>query len=91
MANLLEQLDALNDELANVSEIIDKTETFRTFGSWIQEHHAGANIVCEINKFRDMVSIDANGTITKADSLLQIRYNDARKAKKGTEIKKKNS
>ena len=80
--NILSQLDKLTAEIEDVSAVIEKSETFRAFSQWLSERHIESNIVCEINKYREMFSIDVEGTIIKADSLLQIRYVDAKKGKK---------
>jgi hypothetical protein len=83
--SILSQLDSLTAEVEDLSAVMEKTETYRTFSKWIQERHAGSNIVCEINKYREILSIDREGTLIKADSLLQIRYtDDNRKRKKGS-------
>jgi hypothetical protein len=81
-SNLLSQLDQLTAEIDDIAAVMEKSETFRAFNSWIQERHTESNIVCEINKYRKLLSIDVSGTIIKADSLLQIRYVDDRKGKK---------
>jgi hypothetical protein len=80
--NLLTQLDRLTAEIEDVSTVMEKSETFRAFNRWIQERHTESNIVCEINKYSELLSVDVEGTIIKADSLLQIRYVDDRKNKK---------
>jgi hypothetical protein len=79
---LLSQLDRLTAEMEDVSVVMEKSETFRAFNKWVQERHTESNIVCEINKYQDLLSVDTEGTIIKADSLLQIRYVDDRKGKK---------
>jgi hypothetical protein len=80
--SILEQLDRLNNEIEDVSAVMEKSETFRAFNSWIQERHTESNIVCEINHYQELLSVDVQGTITKADSLLQIRYVDDKKSNK---------
>ena len=79
--NILSQLDKLNAEIEDVQAVIEKSETFRKFSQYVQERHVDSNIVCEINHYRDILSVDVEGTITKADSLLQIRYVDSKKRK----------
>jgi hypothetical protein len=79
--SILTQLDGLLEEIEDITAVIEKTETFRSFNKWIQERHAESNIVCEINKYEDLLSIDNQGTIIKADNLLQIRYVDDNKRK----------
>jgi hypothetical protein len=78
---ILAQLDELSCEVEDIRKVIEKSETFRKFGEWINEHHSESNIVCEINRYRDLMSIDPEGTIIKADNLLQIRYIDSGKGK----------
>jgi hypothetical protein len=80
--SLLSQLDQLTAEIEDISTVMEKTETFRAFNQWIQERHTESNIVCEINRYNDLLSVDVEGTIIKADTLLQIRYVDDRKKKK---------
>jgi hypothetical protein len=79
--SILAQLDNLLEEMDDITAVIEKTETFRSFNKWIQERHTDSNIVCEINKYEDLFSIDRQGTIIKADNLLQIRYVDDNKRK----------
>jgi hypothetical protein len=55
---------------------MEKTEVFRSFNRWLQEKHTGADVVCEINRYDELLSIDSLGTVIRADSLLQIRYSD---------------
>jgi hypothetical protein len=83
--SILSQLDALSDEIEDISAVMEKSETFRAFNNWIQERHTGSNIVCEINKYQELLSVDVQGTIIKADSLLQIRYIDDKKKGKDNE------
>jgi CO dehydrogenase nickel-insertion accessory protein CooC1 len=80
--SLLKQLEKLTDEIEDISVVMEKTETFRAFNRWLSERHVDSNIVCEINKYQDLLSIDLEGTIIKADSLLQIRYTDEEKKTK---------
>jgi len=80
--SILLDLDNLNNEMEDVAQIIEKTEKFRKFSEYLQEHHIDSNVVCEINKYKDLLSIDVEGTIIKADGLLQIRYIDSKKSKK---------
>jgi hypothetical protein len=82
MSNLLDEITALTDEVENVSDIVERTETLRKFGQWIQERHTESDIVCEINRYRELLQIDPHGTIIKADTLLQIRYTDLNRKKK---------
>ena len=82
---ILSQLDKLNAEVEDISAIMEKTEKFRKFGQWIQERHIESNIVCEINKYVDIISVDQEGTVVKADNLLQIRYIDSKKGKRKSE------
>jgi CO dehydrogenase nickel-insertion accessory protein CooC1 len=77
--NLAEQLDKLTAEIEDITAVMDKLETFRSFNQWIQERHVESNIVCEINRYQELLSVDVEGTIIKADSLLQIRYVDDKK------------
>ncbi|MDR1120046.1 MAG: hypothetical protein LBM08_03935 [Dysgonamonadaceae bacterium] len=81
--NLLNQLDKLTAEIEDVSAVMEKSETFRAFSQWLQERRVDGNIVCEINKYQELLSVDTEGAIIKADSLLQIRYTDSKKRKKG--------
>lgn len=81
--NILEQLDRLTEEMGDISALVEKTEVFRSFNRWLSERHTDGNIVCEINQYDDLLSIDCEGTIIKADSLLQIRYNDKNRRKRG--------
>jgi len=80
--SILSQLDKLNAEMEDVQSVMEKSETFRAFGKWVQERHSESNIICEINRYQELLSIDAEGTIIKADSLLQIRYVDSKKGKR---------
>ena len=83
--SILSQLDKLSAEIEDVSAVIEKTETFRAFGRYVQERHIESNIVCEINRYQDLLSVDPEGTIIKANNLLQIRYVDSKKSKKKDE------
>jgi hypothetical protein len=87
--SILSQLDALANEIEDISAVMEKTETFRAFNEWIQQRHTESNIVCEINKYNELFSVDTEGTIIKADSLLQIRYVDDKKGKRAKTIKEK--
>jgi hypothetical protein len=80
--SLLSQLDQLTGEIEDISAVMEKSETFRAFNQWIQERHTESNIVCEINRYKELLSVDTEGTIIKADSLLQIRYVDDKKSKR---------
>jgi hypothetical protein len=80
--NLIAQLDQLTAEVEDVQAMMEKSETFRAFNTWLQERHVENNIVCEINKYQELLSVDVQGTIIKADSLLQIRYVSDKKRKK---------
>jgi hypothetical protein len=80
--SILSQLDRLNTEMEDISSVIEKSETFRKFGEWIQQRRVDSNIVCEINRYQDILSVDQEGTIIKADNLLQVRYVDGKKGKK---------
>jgi methylaspartate ammonia-lyase len=80
--DILAQLDQLTDEIGNVTALVEKTEVFRSFNQWLQERHEGSEIECEINRYADLLSIDSYGTITKANSLLQIKYNDKNRNKR---------
>jgi hypothetical protein len=82
--SILSQLDRLTEEMEDLSAVMEKTETYRTFSKWLQERHADSDIVCEINRYEDILSIDMEGTLIKADSLLQIRYTDDSKRKRRT-------
>jgi hypothetical protein len=85
--SILSQLDALNEEIEDITAVMEKSETFRAFNNWIQERHTESNIVCEINKYQELLSVDLHGTIVKADSLLQIRYlNDKKKSNSSNNI-----
>jgi hypothetical protein len=81
---ILSQLDSLIAEMDDITAVMEKTETFRSFNKWIQERHSDSNMVCEINKYEDLLSIDLQGTVIKADNLLQIRYVDEYKRKSGS-------
>jgi hypothetical protein len=80
--SILTQLDQLNAEIEDISVVMDKTEVFRSFNKWLQERHTEGHIVCDINYYDELLSIDVEGTIIKADSLLQIRYNDRKRVKR---------
>jgi hypothetical protein len=84
---LLEQLESLNAEIEDVTAVMEKSETFRAFNQWVQQRHTESNIVCEINHYRELLSVDVEGTLIKADSLLQIRYVDEKKHKRKREEK----
>jgi len=80
--SILLQLDQLSAEMENVQAVMEKSETFRKFGEWVNEHHTESNIICEINRYKDLLSIEPEGTIIKAENLLQVRYVDSKKGKK---------
>jgi hypothetical protein len=80
--NLLSQLDELTNEVEDLSLVIEKTEKFRAFNSWLQQKHRINDVLCEVNRYEELVSIDTDGTITKAKSLLQIKYNEQYRAKR---------
>lgn len=80
--SILSKFDKLAAEIEDVTAVMEKTEEFRAFGRWIQERHVESNVICDINLYQDILSIDVEGTITKADSLLQIRYTDKKAGKK---------
>ncbi|MDR1865984.1 MAG: hypothetical protein LBR08_10490 [Bacteroidales bacterium] len=81
--SILKQIDRLTDEIEDLSAVMEKTEVFRSFGKWIQERHIKSNVLCEINRYRDFLSITGDGTVIRADGLLQIRYTDDRKRTEG--------
>jgi hypothetical protein len=72
--NLLEQLDRLNEEIGDVTEVIEKSEQFLKFSEYLTSRHTESNIVCDINSYKNITSVDSAGVITVADNLLQIRY-----------------
>jgi len=80
--DILTELDELTNEVEDIRSVIEKSETFRKFGEWIHQRRGESNIVCEINRYRDLLSVDPEGTIIKADNLLQVRYVDGKKGKK---------
>ena len=79
---LLKQLDQLATEVEDVAAVMEKSESFRAFNKWVQDRHVDSNIVCEINRYQQILSVDTTGTVIKADNLLQIRYVDENARKK---------
>jgi hypothetical protein len=80
--NLLSQLDKLAGEVEDATAVIDKLEKFQVYNKWVQERHEESNVLMEINRYQEILSVDPDGTVIKADNLLQIRYTDSRKSKK---------
>lgn len=77
---LLEQLDNFTEEIGDLTQIVEHTETLRQFRYYCKQKHKLNNVICEINRYEDLVSIDAQGSVIKADNLIQIRYVDPDKS-----------
>jgi len=84
--NLLDQLDRLNEEIGNVSEVIEKSEQYFKFSEYLSSRHIDSNVICDINRYQNITQVDPSGIITIADNLLQIRYSDANREKIKMEV-----
>ena len=73
--NLLTQIDELTGEVENLTAVMEKTETFRAFNQWVAERYSRKDVLMEINRYKNYLSVNPEGLV-KADTLLQIRYTD---------------